>query len=128
MDSDPAHPDTLRHGVSVFLRVWRHGCSNTTPQQVHPESVLHPEHVNDLAAPSLPGALCRDEWELFDRASGGSDRLALAHAREDALQICASCPVLTACSDWFTSLPASQRPHGVVAGQIITKGSSHTSW
>jgi hypothetical protein len=35
---------------------------------VHDEQVLHPEALADLAAPSLSGALCTDEWELFDRA------------------------------------------------------------
>lgn len=74
--------------------------------------MLHHQHLADLAAPSLPGALCRDEWQLYDAASGGSDRVNVAHAPELALAICAVCPVLTVCRDWFDSLPAWKQPHG----------------
>jgi hypothetical protein len=35
-------------------------------QRVHDEHV-HPEHF-DVVAPSFAGALCRDEWRLFDSA------------------------------------------------------------
>ena len=91
---------------------------------MHGEQVLHPEHLADLAAPSLSGALCTDEWELFDRASGGNDRIALAQAREVALSLCRSCPCLRRCSDWLDCLPLHDRPHGVVAGQVVTKRSA----
>jgi hypothetical protein len=67
-------------------------------------------HVSDLAAPSLPGAKCRNRVELFDRAAGG----------------CAQCPSLQLCPEWYDSLKPHQRPRGVVAGQVVTKRSAHT--
>ena len=90
---------------------------------------MHPaDHLNDLAAPSLPDAPCADEWELFDRAVGGYNPDDVACARETALQLCAACPVLAACRAWFTSLPVRDRPIGVVAGRLVTKRSARTPW
>ena len=65
---------------------------------------------------------------LFDLAAGGSNRADVGYAREQALQLCAACPCLQRCRDWFTSLPKRDRPHGVVAGVLNTKRSSHTPW
>ena len=95
---------------------------------MHDEQVFHLDALADLLAPSLPGARCRSEWELFDRAAGGPNRVEVQHARVDALQVCSSCPVLAQCRDWFTSLPLRDRPHGVVAGQVVTNRSAHTPW
>ena len=71
-----------------------------------------------------------DNLQLLQRhrACGGPNRADIARAREQALRCCQSCPVLTQCSDWFDSLPAWDRPRGVVAGQVITKRSSRTPW
>ena len=91
--------------------------------EVHAERVLHPEALSDLAAPSFSGARCSNEYELFDRASAGS-----SVARSVALQLCRECPCLQRCRDWFASLPVWDRPHGVVAGQLVTKKSSRTPW
>lgn len=90
--------------------------------------MLHPDHLSDLASPSLPGARCRDRVELYDAAAGGPDRVEVQHARVVALQICQSCPALQPCRQWFGSLPAPQRPRGVIAGRLVTKRSAHTPW
>lgn len=77
--------------------------------------------------PLLPGARCRGRWELFDatitghRGGDGSD---LEYARNAALQLCTGCPALDPCRDWLASLPASQRPLGVTAGQLKTDGAT----
>lgn len=63
--------------------------------------------------PPLPGALCRSEAELF-----GSDD---ADDQAAAAAICRACPALPQCSEWVASLPKSQRPLGVVAGQPTNK-------
>lgn len=63
------------------------------------------------AAPDLPGARCVGHAKLFD--SDAADDVAAATG------ICKySCPALTACKTWLASLPASQRPLGVVAGAV----------
>ena len=78
-----------------------------------------------MLAPLLPGAACRDEWQLFDativgaRGGGSSNRVNLA--RIQALQVCESCPCLNDCRIWFDSLPPHHRPYGVVAGQLSTR-------
>lgn len=95
---------------------------------MHDEQVFHLDALADLLAPSLPGARCRSEWELFDRAAGGHNRDDVAYARAQALALCWSCPVLDRCRDWFSALPAHDRPRGVVAGQLITKRSACAPW
>jgi WhiB family redox-sensing transcriptional regulator len=58
---------------------------------------------------------------VFDAAAADRRHLTqVAAVRQAALQICAHCPELTRCRDWVDSLPASQRPLGVIAGRIIT--------
>jgi WhiB family redox-sensing transcriptional regulator len=69
--------------------------------------------------PRLPGAACRDQPGVF--GSDDEDDQAVAVA------ICQSCSALPACAAWVDSLPRSQRPNGVVAGQSTTEmeGSNH---
>ena len=67
--------------------------------------------------PHLPGAACRYRWELFDHPPN-SDPDDLDYAHTAALGICAQCPALASCSQWFESLPEQQRPPGVVAGRV----------
>lgn len=58
----------------------------------------------------LTGAACRDRGDLF-LSEDADDQAA-------AVEICRTCPVLTECRRWVESLPRSQRPGGVVAGQV----------
>lgn len=90
--------------------------------------MLHPDALNDLLAPSFPGALCYSQWELFDRAAGGGNRAATVAARERALALCAACPALQRCRAYFDGLAPAQRPRGVCAGVLNTKRSTHTPW
>lgn len=64
--------------------------------------------------PRLDGALCLNRWELFDPPAAAEP--AAQQRLQTAAQICARCPVLDACHDWYTRLPADQRPPGVCAG------------
>jgi len=71
--------------------------------------------------PRLPGAACRDHRDLFDaaRANGrGHSTRRLAAARAAAVRICHTCPALSECRSWLDTVPRTQRPSGVVAGQI----------
>ena len=70
---------------------------------------LIPEIARDAA--HLPGALCRGESPLFDRATD-DDRVAAA-------EICSRCVELSGCRLWVESLPVRRRPCGVVAGQVV---------
>lgn len=62
-------------------------------------------------APPLRDALCstRDP-RMFD---GLTER-----DRERAIAVCRRCPVLADCRDWYSSLPRSRLPRGVVAGRF----------
>jgi WhiB family redox-sensing transcriptional regulator len=62
------------------------------------------------AAPRLTGARCVGEHEIFDNEHGS------AELEEYALNLCASCPALTACKEYTDSLPRTKRPSGIVAG------------
>lgn len=71
--------------------------------------------------PSLPGAVCPD-WKLtFTATTDATDPETRDYSIATALRICRSCPALQRCRDWLDSLPASQRPPGVVAGQVIPR-------
>jgi hypothetical protein len=64
--------------------------------------------------PDLTGAACAGRSDLFDlRPVHHDDRV-----YREALALCARCPALGACRAWFTSLPAAQRPVGVIAGCV----------
>lgn len=71
-------------------------------------------------APALPGARCRGKHHLFDQAGEREDHEVAAERHQQALGLCRLCPSLAGCTTWFTSLPASRRPKGVVAGQLNT--------
>lgn len=66
------------------------------------------------AAPSLPGARCRGRSSEFDETD-------CPETIEYALNLCRSCPALTACTAWVASLPPRKRPPGVVAAQLNTQ-------
>lgn len=81
--------------------------------------------LDELAsAPQLPGARCHGRHELYDATipSGEirntSNRLEAARAT--ALKVCNACPALPQCRAWIDGLAPTQRPLGVVAGQVTT--------
>ena len=69
-------------------------------------------------APSLPGAACRGRHWLFDEAAKGEDPDVVVQRHSEAIGLCARCPALGRCTDWFESLPPNRRPLGVVAGMV----------
>ncbi|QEM46301.1 hypothetical protein [Mycolicibacterium grossiae] len=68
-------------------------------------------------APSLPGARCRGRGHLFDEQAAGEHHTTAAARHRQARGLCDRCPALHACAAWVDSLPARQRPAGVVAGR-----------
>lgn len=66
--------------------------------------------------PALPGARCRGRHHLFDARP--PDDPEADNAQAHALALCARCPALTRCAEWFDALSPRQRPPGVVAGQV----------
>ncbi|WP_264956355.1 hypothetical protein, partial [Mycobacterium kiyosense] len=78
--------------------------------------------------PALPGARCKGQADLYERTdsehhmTGRLTKTEVENARIAALSLCQSCPALDSCRAWFGALPTTQRPHGVVAGQVITAG------
>ncbi|BBZ60140.1 hypothetical protein [Mycolicibacterium monacense] len=68
--------------------------------------------------PHLPGARCRGRHRLFDPPAPDADPEDADHAQQIALRLCRDCPALAGCAVWFDTLPARQRPQGVVAGRI----------
>ena len=109
------------HAVSDWLRIFNSKSGYQPEVGVHDETVLHPEHLADLLAPSLPGAACRNRAELFDRAAGGYVRADVEYARSAGPRPMSVVPSLAQCRAWFDSLPVSKRPRGVIAGQVVTK-------
>ena len=74
-------------------------------------------------APALPGARCRGRHHLFDAAASGEDPDTVSARHAQALRLCLnSCPSLTRCESWFRDLKPSNRPTGVVAGQVWEDG------
>ncbi|SPM29944.1 hypothetical protein MTAB308_3442, partial [Mycobacterium terramassiliense] len=71
-------------------------------------------------APALPGARCRGRHHLFDDAGPGEDPEAVEQRHNQALGLCSRCPAADRCRAWFSTLPARQRPLGVVAGRVNT--------
>lgn len=69
--------------------------------------------------PALPGARCCGRHHLFDAGRQGEDPDVVNARHDQALQLCGQCPAQMRCQDWLESLPTSQRPVGVVAGQLI---------
>ncbi len=74
------------------------------------------------STPSLPGARCKGREELFDRAIPQTGQRwnhpDVVSARKAAKAVCADCGALQLCAEWTNSLPQSQRPRGVVGGQL----------
>lgn len=70
------------------------------------------------AAPALPGARCRGKAHLFDEAGKHEDPETADQRHTQALGLCRGCTALASCQQWYTALPRSKRPPGVVAGQI----------
>lgn len=75
--------------------------------------------------PLLQGARCRIRPEVFDAThpigQGASSTRHHLDARAAAVAECERCPALPACRSWLESLPASQRPSGIVAGQLTRR-------
>jgi hypothetical protein len=67
-----------------------------------------------MPVPDLTGAACAGRSDLFDLQAVHSDDREHRQARA----LCARCPVLGACRAWFASLPAAERPYGVIAGRV----------
>ena len=70
--------------------------------------------------PVLRGARCRGRHHLFDPPACDEPDATAQARHSQALRVCEVCPALDACAAWVSSLPVSKRPHGVVAGRIIT--------
>lgn len=69
-----------------------------------------------LGVPQLAGAACAGQWALMDEPERGDpDRREIL---DSALRLCATCPALADCADWYDRLPFDERPTGVVAGQF----------
>jgi WhiB family redox-sensing transcriptional regulator len=79
-----------------------------------------------LQLPNLEGAACAGRSDLFDLVP--SDSAERAHSEARALAICARCTVLGACRAWFASLPAAQRPVGVIAGRVHRPRGPRPKW
>lgn len=80
-------------------------------------------------APDLHGASCKGKSDLYERTvaehhmTGRLTKTEVDDARREALRLCNNrCPALNPCRAWLSALPAAQRPHGVVAGLVITAG------
>lgn len=65
--------------------------------------------------PRLEGAACAGRHALFDPPERNEDRDQLAHRHAAAARICATCPVLNACTEVAADLPKARRV-GVWAG------------
>lgn len=69
-----------------------------------------------LGVPQLAGANCAGQWSLFDEPEKKDpDRTDVV---DSALRLCATCPALADCRDWYDGLPLDERPTGVVAGRL----------
>lgn len=78
--------------------------------------------------PALDGSLCKGKADLYARTvderrvDGRLTRAEIEDARREALRLCNKCCALAGCKAWFDGLRISQRPRGVVAGQVIAAG------
>jgi WhiB family transcriptional regulator, redox-sensing transcriptional regulator len=68
-------------------------------------------------APALPGARCRGRAHLFDEGDKHEAAEVVEQRHTQAVGLCEHCPSLDRCRTWVDSLPARQRPRGVVAGR-----------
>lgn len=93
------------------------------PRPVNPPPSVADQLIRLVADVPMPrelrqGAPCRGHWALFDPQREGEHRAVVAERHEAAVEFCGHCRLRGACRDWVASLPKSQRPGGVVAGQI----------
>jgi hypothetical protein len=69
-------------------------------------------------SPKLSGAACAGRT-LHDPPQPFEDEDDLEYRHHRAVTICNTCcPVFAQCRAWVESLPPSQRPSGVIAGQL----------
>lgn len=78
---------------------------------------LHDLLLALAGAPALVGARCRGRSHLFDEAQPDEDPDTTTFRHQHALTLCRGCTALASCQRWFDTLPARQRPPGVVAGR-----------
>lgn len=77
------------------------------------------------AAPRLEGALCRgrsEHWDMPPSPSRDPDPDDTAQRIALAVGACQRCPALNRCRAWVSGLRPSQRPAGVVAGELCEPG------
>jgi hypothetical protein len=75
-----------------------------------------------LSVPTLTGAKCKGKHTIFDPPERGGVSRSQVMNQERALRMCRRCPCLAECRRFYDSLPARQRPTGVVAGRVIHSG------
>ena len=71
-----------------------------------------------LRVPELAGAACVGRARLFDPPAEREPAADVAFRHRQALALCRVCRALDACGEWFSSLPAHERPQGVVGGRV----------
>lgn len=69
------------------------------------------------SVPRLEDAACRGNPGPFDL-----DVRAGREAVDAAVEICLDCPAMLDCGAWVDSLPADQKPAGIVAGRLFDSG------
>ncbi|MGD9517526.1 MAG: WhiB family transcriptional regulator, partial [Mycolicibacterium sp.] len=57
-------------------------------------------------------------YETRDNLATGEHPDVVVQRHSEAIVLCARCPVLDRCVEWYESLPRSKRPFGVVAGIV----------
>jgi hypothetical protein len=67
--------------------------------------------------PKLDGAKCRGLSAVFDEQFD-------PETVEYACHLCAACPALAQCGEWYASLKPSKRPQGTVAGKLRRKAAA----
>lgn len=73
----------------------------------------------------LPGALCPDHPHVFHASADNPDPETRDYAITTAVRLCRACPALQQCAAWLDRTPATQRPPGVIAGQLINGKEPH---
>lgn len=70
-------------------------------------------------SPRLRDGACVGREDLFDpaREDEAAEDVEYRHSR--ARRICRTCPVLVECREWVEQLKPSQRPVGVVHGEVL---------
>lgn len=76
-----------------------------------------PEAAKILKSPTLLDAACHGRWPMFDAEIDGEKADAATTRLTAAVQLCATCPVHTACDTARQALPAREVA-GVWAGRV----------